>query len=76
MTKILSIEPGFFQAWLQKAYIYHLTEQADDAARAIKEVARLAPSLRLKDIPGRYLINDKVATKRFVDSLRAAGLPE
>ena len=74
--EILRLEPGFFQAWLQRAYIYHLKGQPDEAARAIREVARLAPSLRLKDIPGLYLINDEAATKRFVDSLRAAGLPE
>lgn len=74
--EILSIEPGFFQAWLQRAYIYHLQGQTDEAAQAISEVTRLAPDLRLKHIPGLYQINDKAETKRFVDGLRAAGLPE
>ncbi len=74
--EILGIEPGFFQAWLQRAYIYHLQGQSDEAAQAIAEVTRLAPDLRLKHIPGLYQINDKAATKRFVDGLRTAGLPE
>ena len=74
--EILSIEPGFFQAWLQRAYIYHLRGQTDKAAQAISEVIQLAPDLRLKHIPGLYQINDEAATKRFTDSLRAAGLPE
>jgi adenylate cyclase len=74
--EILRIEPAFLQAWLQRAYIYGETGREADADKAIQEVCRLAPNLRLGDVPGLLLINDARATRRFIDGLRKAGLPE
>jgi adenylate cyclase len=74
--EILRLEPAFLQAWLQRAYIFGEIGREADADHAIREVRRLAPNLRLGDVPGLLLINDTVATRRFVDSLRKAGLPE
>ncbi|MBT6138766.1 MAG: adenylate/guanylate cyclase domain-containing protein, partial [Rhodospirillaceae bacterium] len=74
--EILSLEPSFVQAWVQKAYIFNRIGRSDDAGQAIKEVMRLAPNLRLEHIPGFFLLNDTVILNRLLDGLREAGLPE
>ncbi len=74
--EILNIEPGFLQAWLQRAYIYGQTGREADSRDAIHEIRRLAPNLRVGHLPGLLLINDAAATKRFLNGLRKAGLPE
>ena len=72
----LEIQPAFFQALLQRAYIYGQTGREADAHEAIDEVRRLAPNLRVRDMRGMLLINDEAAMKRYMDGLRKAGLPE
>ena len=74
--EILKIEPGFLQAWLQRAYIYGQTGREADSRNAIHEVRRLAPNLRVGHLPGLLLIDDAPATQRFLDGIREAGLPE
>ena len=74
--EILSTDPDFLQAWLQKAYIFGQIGRSGDAEKAIREVRRLAPSLRLDHVPGLLLIKDAIDMQRFLDSLRKAGLPE
>ena len=74
--EILSIEPGFLQALLQRAYIYGRTGREAESRNAIHEVRRLAPNLRVGHLPGLSLIDDAPATQRFLDGIREAGLPE
>jgi TolB-like protein/Flp pilus assembly protein TadD len=74
--EILDIEPGFLQAWLQRAYIYGQTGREADSRNAIHEVRRLAPNLRVGHLPGLQLINDAPAEQRFLDAIRKAGLPD
>ncbi len=74
--EILGIEPEFFQAWLQRAYIYGQTGREADSRDAVHEIRRLAPSLRVGHLAGLLLINDAPSTQRFIDGIREAGLPE
>ena len=74
--EILNIDPSFLQAWLQRAYIYGQTGREADSRDAIHEIRRLAPNLRVGHLPGLSLINDAPATKRFLNGIREAGLPE
>ena len=74
--EILSIEPGFLQARLQRAYIYERAGREAESHNAIHEIRRLAPNLRVGHLPGLLLIDDAPATQRFLDSVREAGLPE
>ncbi len=72
---ILRLEPTFVQGWLQKAYVFGQTGRTDDANRAIKEVLRLAPGIRLEHVPGLWLLDDAAFMERFLDGLSQAGLP-
>jgi adenylate cyclase len=75
-NELLEIEPAFFQALLQRAYIFRQTGREAEAREAIAEVRRLAPNYRARDVPGIWLVNDAAVIKRITDGLRAAGLPE
>lgn len=72
----LRLDPEFIQGWLQKAYIFSQTGRPDDAKQAIKPVLWRSPDLRIEHVPGLWLTNDAAFMKRFLDGLRAAGLPE
>jgi len=74
--EILGIEPDFLQALLLRAYICGRTGREADSHEAIQEVRRLAPNLRVDHLAGLLLIGDAPATQRFIDGIRAAGLPE
>jgi adenylate cyclase len=72
----LEREPANVMGWLYRAYIYQEIGRETDARKAIAEVRRLAPDLRVGHTPGLLMINDEAASKRFSDGVRAAGLPE
>ena len=74
--EVVEIQPAHVQAWLYSAYIYGETGRDVEANKAISEVRRLAPNLRVHHMPGMLLIRDLAALKRFSDGLRKAGLPE
>jgi len=74
--EILKIEPAFIQGWLLRAYIHGRSGREAAARKAIDEVRRLAPNLCARHVPGLLIINDVTATKRFIDGVREAGLPE
>jgi adenylate cyclase len=76
LDEALEVQPTFFLAWLQRAYIYGQIGREIDAGNAIHEVLRFAPNLRVRDVPGIFLMNDATALKRIGDGVRNAGLPE
>jgi len=76
VEEILSIEPGFLQAWLQKSYIFHRLGRIDDAERTLAEIRRVAPDLRLRHIRGLIKNSDEEFMIRFVESISEVGLPE
>jgi adenylate cyclase len=74
--EIQSTEPAHLNSWIYKAYLFGQIGRSGDAEEAIREISQIAPNLRLEHAPGILMINDPVATKRFIDGLREAGLPE
>lgn len=74
--EVLSTEPAFIQAWLQRAFIFGRIGRSGEAEAAIKEIVRRAPNMRLGHVPGLMLINDATTIERYLDGLRTAGLPE
>ena len=76
MDESLEIQPANFLVWLHRAYVYEQTGREADARNAIQKVRRLAPNLSVSDLPRMLLMNDSTATRRYIDSLRKAGLPE
>ncbi len=74
--EVLEMAPAHLQAWLHRAYIYGEIGREEDARKAMLEVRRLHPDLRIRHMPRMLLVNDATATKRFIDGLRKAGLPE
>ncbi len=74
--EVLEMAPAHLQAWLHRAYIYGEIGRDDDASKAMLEIRRLHPDLRIRHMPRMLLVNDATATKRFIDGLRKAGLPE
>ncbi len=74
--EVLQVEPAFFQALLQRAYIFGQTGREVEARKAISEVCRLAPNLRARDAAGIWQVKDAAILKRICDGLREAGLPE
>ncbi len=74
--EVLESAPAHLQAWLHRAYISGEIGREDDARKAMLEVRRLHPDLRLRHMPRVLLVNDAAITKRFTDGLRKAGLPE
>ena len=76
LDEVLEAEPANLLAVLNRAYIYEQIGREADARKAISEVRRLAPNLRVSHMPGILLVNDAAALKRYSDGVRKAGLPE
>jgi adenylate cyclase len=74
--EILRMEPSFVQGWIQKAFIFRQTGRPEDAKKAVREILRLAPNMRLEHIWGLWLLNDEDFMLGFLDGLREAGLPD
>ena len=74
--EVLELAPAHLQAWLHRAYIYGEIDREEDARKAMLEVRRLHPDLRVRHMPRMLLVNDATITNRFVEGLRKAGLPE
>jgi len=74
---VLVGDPAYILSWLHHAYI--LGEKGDIAGAhaAVQEIRRLAPELRICHLSAMQLLEDNhPVTRRFVRSLRKAGLPE
>ncbi len=76
VEEILKIEPTHLNSWLHKAYVFSQVGRSSDADKAVKEVTRLAPELRIKHVPELLMIKDDVIVQRFLGGLKRAGLPE
>ena len=74
-NEILTTEPAFLQALLQKAYIFVQTGCLIEAQKTVGEVRLIAPNLHLSDAHGLQRNSDDAFMQRFMDSLREAGLP-
>jgi len=75
-NEVLATEPAFFQALLQKVYIFVRTDRLGEAQEVIGEVGRIVPNLRAGDAYVLQRNSDDVFMQRFVDCLRKAGLPD
>ena len=74
--EILRVEPGFLSALLRKAYVFGRTGRREEAADTVRQIARLAPSLRVLHLPHMMMAKLPATTTEYVEILRAAGLPE
>ena len=74
--RILAEEPGFFQAWIHRIYIYQKTGKDLETQASMIEAMRLAPQFRLCHIPGFFLHRDPAFLQTMTETLRSAGLPE
>ena len=74
--EILSLEPAHLVSWLQKAYMFGRRGRVDEANRALSNLARHAPDLRLEHVPGILLISDDATVRPILEGLREVGLPE
>ena len=73
---VLRLEPTITNVWLIKALIFGQTGRPDEARRAVQEIRRMAPDLRLEHVPGILLVDNAVFMERLLEVLRQAGLPE
>ena len=72
----ISVEPASINTWVIKAYMFGQLGRSGDAEEAVKELARIAPNLRLEHVPGILMIKEATGAQRIVDGLRKVGFSE
>jgi TolB-like protein/Tfp pilus assembly protein PilF len=75
-NEIVKRQPAYISAHLHLAALYSDMDKMDAARAAVAQVLRLDPHYRVKAAGSFYLSADEARKQVFLDSLRAAGLPD
>jgi adenylate cyclase len=76
ITHMLELVPGFTTGYAYLAALCVETNKLDDAHTAITKMLEISPGYTVKDMDKFHPYRLEETRKRFLDDLRAAGLPE
>ncbi|MGY8679370.1 tetratricopeptide repeat protein [Bradyrhizobium sp. UFLA05-153] len=68
--------PNYISAHLHLAGLYSVSGKLEFARNEVAEVLRINPAYRASMASSFYLSSDESRKQKFLDALRAAGLPE
>jgi adenylate cyclase len=76
LDALVKRQPNYISAHLHLAGVHSALGDADKARSAVAEVLRINPQYRIAAAASFYLSSNEERKRAFLDSLRAAGLPD
>ena len=76
LDELVKRQPNYISAYLHRAGLYSSLGEMEQARAAVAEVLRINPRYRVAAAASFYLSSDEKRKQAFLESLRAAGLPD
>jgi adenylate cyclase len=76
LDELVRRQPNYISAYLHRAGLYVALGNMEEARAAVAQLLRINPQYRVAAAASFYLSSDESRKRAFLDSLRAAGLPD